>query len=256
MPSLAKTAPATSSLPGKLAQAMAPSVDAGARKVAKKDAKGEAAANGKAKAGKEDGVKRKRDAGAAVAESPASATKKAGKDKPAKGDKAAVALSNGSAGEKAKKVKRAKKDGEAASAEETPKKKKAKKGPVDGEGSERGSEESAKSADEEDPLALTNFSISGLIKDALLRKGIKALFPIQAQTFNIVLANQDLVARARTGQGKTLAFVLPILECLLKTGALSAAGKAYGRPPRVIVLAPTRELAKQVRGAFWGMNRA
>jgi superfamily II DNA/RNA helicase len=48
--------------------------------------------------------------------------------------------------------------------------------------------------------------------------------------------------RCRTGCGKTLAFVLPIVE------ALNAGGMKLdrGRPPRVIVLAPTRELAKQV----------
>ena len=47
----------------------------------------------------------------------------------------------------------------------------------------------------------------------------------------------------RTGCGKTLAFVLPIVETLAKAGITSE----RGRTPRVIVLAPTRELAKQVR---------
>lgn len=51
--------------------------------------------------------------------------------------------------------------------------------------------------------------------------------------------------------GKTLAFVLPIVETLMKSSGGSEGkgpgGKlAHGRPPRVIVLAPTRELAKQV----------
>jgi ATP-dependent RNA helicase DDX21 len=51
----------------------------------------------------------------------------------------------------------------------------------------------------------------------------------------------------RTGQGKTLAFVLPIVERLLAHNTASSARKQYGRMPRVIVLAPTRELAKQVQ---------
>ena len=51
----------------------------------------------------------------------------------------------------------------------------------------------------------------------------------------------------RTGQGKTLAFVLPIVERLLTHNATDRAQR--GRLPRVIVLAPTRELAKQVRSA-------
>ena len=54
-----------------------------------------------------------------------------------------------------------------------------------------------------------------------------------------------LLALHRTGQGKTLAFVLPIVERLLAHNATDRAQR--GRLPRVIVLAPTRELAKQVR---------
>ncbi len=46
----------------------------------------------------------------------------------------------------------------------------------------------------------------------------------------------------RTGCGKTLAFVLPIVETLHSNGLRLD----RGRPPSVIVLAPTRELAKQV----------
>jgi ATP-dependent RNA helicase DDX21 len=49
----------------------------------------------------------------------------------------------------------------------------------------------------------------------------------------------------RTGQGKTLAFVLPIVEKLLAQNGTEAK-KKFGRLPRVVVLAPTRELAKQV----------
>ena len=87
----------------------------------------------------------------------------------------------------------------------------------------------------------------------LLECGVKALFPIQAQTFDHVLDGHDVIARARTGQGKTLAFVLPILEVLAQASAAAQSGappypaRGRGRPPRVIVLAPTRELAKQAR---------
>lgn len=47
-------------------------------------------------------------------------------------------------------------------------------------------------------------------------------------------------------QGKTLAFVLPILESLINGPAKSKRKNGYGRPPSVLVLLPTRELAKQV----------
>lgn len=49
-----------------------------------------------------------------------------------------------------------------------------------------------------------------------------------------------------TFQGKTLAFVLPVLESLTNGPAREFRKTGYGRPPTVIVLLPTRELAKQV----------
>jgi ATP-dependent RNA helicase DDX21 len=60
------------------------------------------------------------------------------------------------------------------------------------------------------------------------------------------MAGQDLVARARTGSGKTLAFSLPIIESLLKENRENP-GERWTRP-RAVILAPTRELAKQVAG--------
>ncbi|KAG6467239.1 hypothetical protein ZIOFF_074927 [Zingiber officinale] len=102
----------------------------------------------------------------------------------------------------------------------------------------------------DDPNVLSNFRISNALREALESKGIKALFPIQAMTFDLILDGFDLVGRARTGQGKTLAFVLPILESLTN-GILKGSRKTgYGRSPSVLVLLPTRELAKQVHSDF------
>ncbi|KAK4489505.1 hypothetical protein RD792_005314 [Penstemon davidsonii] len=103
---------------------------------------------------------------------------------------------------------------------------------------------------EEDPNAVSNFRISKPLKDALKSKGIESLFPIQAMTFNLVLDGSDLVGRARTGQGKTLAFVLPILESLTNGPAKAVRKTGYGRAPSVLVLLPTRELATQVHADF------
>ncbi|XP_055827994.1 DEAD-box ATP-dependent RNA helicase 7-like [Solanum dulcamara] len=99
---------------------------------------------------------------------------------------------------------------------------------------------------EEDPNALSNFSISVPLREALIAKGINALFPIQAMTFDTILDGSDLVGRARTGQGKTLAFVLPILESLVNGPTKVSRKTGYGRAPSVLVLLPTRELALQV----------
>ena len=63
--------------------------------------------------------------------------------------------------------------------------------------------------------------------------------PIQAATIPQTLAGRDVVAQARTGTGKTLAFALPIAERLDHDAA-------EARAPRAMVLAPTRELALQV----------
>ncbi|CAN0891610.1 DEAD-box ATP-dependent RNA helicase 7 [Linum grandiflorum] len=101
-----------------------------------------------------------------------------------------------------------------------------------------------------DPNAVDNFRISEPLKQKLKSRGIEALFPIQAMTFTDILDGCDLVGRARTGQGKTLAFVLPILESLINGKAKATRKTGYGRPPSVLVLLPTRELAVQVHEDF------
>ncbi len=87
----------------------------------------------------------------------------------------------------------------------------------------------------------TTFSDLGLpdaITDELARRGIDEPFPIQAATIADALAGRDVAGRAPTGSGKTLAFGLPIL-----------ARVEHARPnrPRALILAPTRELAAQIR---------
>ena len=79
---------------------------------------------------------------------------------------------------------------------------------------------------------------------ALRKRGVETLFPIQQAVLEPALSGQDVVGRARTGTGKTLAFSLPIVERLLTDGSRS-------RNPKRIVLAPTRELAKQVENEIF-----
>ena len=61
------------------------------------------------------------------------------------------------------------------------------------------------------------------------------------QSFNEIYDGRDIIGRSRTGTGKTLAFVLPTVERLRTEAVLRGR-----RAPRFMVLAPTRELAKQV----------
>src|SRR5207237_10091755 len=80
-----------------------------------------------------------------------------------------------------------------------------------------------------------NFSELGLSQKTLAgleRAGFEAPTPIQAQAIPPALQGKDVIGCAATGTGKTLAFVLPILERL--------EGK-HGT--RALILAPTRELA-------------
>ncbi|KAJ2801134.1 hypothetical protein H4R20_003797 [Coemansia guatemalensis] len=103
------------------------------------------------------------------------------------------------------------------------------------------SDEEAESSAENE-LSIENFSLSDSTKSALRSRGIEALFPIQASTLQPILDGYDVLGRARTGTGKTLAFALPMIELLLR----SDASMGHGRHPRAVILAPTRELAKQV----------
>ena len=81
--------------------------------------------------------------------------------------------------------------------------------------------------------------------------------PIQAQAIPIVLKGQDLLGCAQTGTGKTAAFALPTLQRLSKTPGNNNRSKAVNnnkkrhlRTVRVLVLAPTRELAIQIEDSF------
>lgn len=63
---------------------------------------------------------------------------------------------------------------------------------------------------------------------------------IQHQAIPVAMLGHDLIASSKTGSGKTLAFILPAMQRLMKNRPLSK------RDPRVVILTPTRELAKQV----------
>jgi ATP-dependent RNA helicase RhlE len=71
---------------------------------------------------------------------------------------------------------------------------------------------------------------------AVRTAGYKTPTPIQQQAIPLVLQGHDVMGLAQTGTGKTAAFVLPILQRLIQTSS---------RHVRVLILAPTRELAEQ-----------
>jgi len=97
-----------------------------------------------------------------------------------------------------------------------------------------------------------SFSTLGLrpsLTETLAALGYSEPTAVQRAAIPAVLAGGDLLVSSQTGSGKTAAFMLPALERLL---APSAAETARGIGPRVLVLAPTRELALQVQKATHG----
>ena len=78
------------------------------------------------------------------------------------------------------------------------------------------------------------------LQHAIQDEGYAAPTPIQSQAMPHLLAGRDLIGIAQTGTGKTAAFMLPILDHLLKVRRPRRIGH-----PRALVLSPTRELAAQ-----------
>ncbi|GKY98188.1 hypothetical protein MPSEU_000776600 [Mayamaea pseudoterrestris] len=93
--------------------------------------------------------------------------------------------------------------------------------------------------------------IDAKILNVLKSKDISHFTPVQATAMKPVLARRDIIGRSRTGTGKTLAFGIPgilrVVEFAQATGKRDESGRMKrGRTPSMIVLCPTRELARQV----------
>jgi ATP-dependent RNA helicase RhlE len=86
------------------------------------------------------------------------------------------------------------------------------------------------------------FRLNAALERNLRTAGYHEPRPVQLETIPAALEGRDILGLAQTGTGKTAAFALPILEKLLK-------GRR-ARGPRVLVVAPTRELAIQIDAEF------
>jgi len=85
--------------------------------------------------------------------------------------------------------------------------------------------------------SFSELTISQYSKERLAAEGFTIPTPVQAAAIPEALAGKDVLATAQTGTGKTLAFLIPIIEHLLQNEAAGIAA---------LVLVPTRELAMQV----------
>ncbi|MCP5517708.1 MAG: DEAD/DEAH box helicase [Verrucomicrobiales bacterium] len=94
-----------------------------------------------------------------------------------------------------------------------------------------------------------NSNVFGLLLPELQRavkeSGYTVPTPVQEKCIAHLLAGRDLLGSAQTGTGKTAAFTLPLLQYLHTHPKRTAP-----RQPRVLILAPTRELAAQIRASI------
>jgi ATP-dependent RNA helicase RhlB len=79
------------------------------------------------------------------------------------------------------------------------------------------------------------------VHDGIRAAGFTECTPVQAMTLPEALRGKDIAAQAQTGTGKTAAFLIAIFSRML---AMPASGR--GSSPRVLIIAPTRELVAQI----------
>ncbi|XP_054838460.1 nucleolar RNA helicase 2 [Eublepharis macularius] len=116
----------------------------------------------------------------------------------------------------------------------------------DGSSTECDSDQDQELTAEQKEGDFANFNLSKGIIDLLKARGVNYLFPVQVKTFKPINDGKDVIAQARTGTGKTFSFAIPLIEKLQG----DPQERKRGRTPKVLVLAPTRELAMQVARDF------
>ncbi len=85
-------------------------------------------------------------------------------------------------------------------------------------------------------MSFKNLGISNDLVEVLNRNGIHTPTPIQRQSFDIIKNKSDVIAQAQTGTGKTLAFLLPLIENI----------SPNKNNVQILIVSPTRELAIQI----------
>ena len=89
----------------------------------------------------------------------------------------------------------------------------------------------------------TDFSFNSQLHKNIVRAGYVHPRPIQDQSISVILEGKDIFGMANTGTGKTAAFLLPLIEKISKT-------KGQNKKEKVLIMAPTRELALQIENDF------
>ena len=93
------------------------------------------------------------------------------------------------------------------------------------------------------PVAFETLGLESSLIEGIRIRGFSSTTPIQSAVIPFVMNGDDLIGCAATGTGKTAAFLLPILNRMLKSRAAAPEERGY---TRVLILAPTRELCVQI----------
>jgi ATP-dependent RNA helicase RhlE len=102
-------------------------------------------------------------------------------------------------------------------------------------------------------VPFTSLNLDKRLLEGIRDLGFKDTRPVQTAVIPLALAGGDIIACAETGTGKTAAFVVPTLQWLLTTPRPDVEGTAAATRSRVLVLAPTRELAVQIEDEIHGL---
>jgi ATP-dependent RNA helicase RhlE len=102
-----------------------------------------------------------------------------------------------------------------------------------------------------EPVPFAALGLEPSLLEGVVVRGFEKTTPIQSAVIPIALQGQDVIGCADTGTGKTVAFVLPILNRLLKARAENPAERGF---TRVLILAPTRELCVQIEDDVQGFT--
>uniref|UniRef100_A0A0C9QRP3 RNA helicase n=1 Tax=Fopius arisanus TaxID=64838 RepID=A0A0C9QRP3_9HYME len=98
---------------------------------------------------------------------------------------------------------------------------------------------------EEKVVAFHEFGLDDRILKAIAKLGWLEPTPIQEKTIPLLLEGKDVLIRARTGSGKTGAFAIPLIQKILSTKA-----QQTRQETKALILAPSKELCKQIHQVF------
>jgi ATP-dependent RNA helicase RhlE len=95
-------------------------------------------------------------------------------------------------------------------------------------------------------MTFERFKLHTTLSENLAQLGYQEPTPIQARTIPPIMNGIDVIGLAQTGTGKTAAFLLPLIHKLVDSNKQ--------KPPRALIVVPTRELAQQIFGCFQSLS--